>query len=96
MKKNRNQLRITKFADPTVDFAFKRIFGTEKYKAATIGLLNSIIPDKNIQEVSFINVEIPGMTEDGKKSFIDVLCTSDDGSTFICEMQNLGRTYPFP
>ena len=32
------------YADPTVDFAFKRIFGTEKYKDAAIGLINSIIP----------------------------------------------------
>ena len=30
-----------RFADPTNDFAFKRIFGTEQYKDATIGLLNS-------------------------------------------------------
>ncbi len=25
----------TRFANPTVDFAFKRIFGTEQYKKAT-------------------------------------------------------------
>ena len=43
------------FADPTVDFAFKRIFGTEKYKAATIGLLNSIIEGVNIVDVEFRN-----------------------------------------
>ena len=36
------------YADPTIDFAFKRIFGTERFKAATIGPLNSIIKDVNI------------------------------------------------
>ena len=46
------------YADPTIDFAFKRIFGTERFKAATIGLLNSIIKDVNIVDVSFLNTEI--------------------------------------
>ena len=48
---NKDRKRV--FADPTVDFAFKRIFGTEKYKAATIGLLNSIIEGVNIVDVEF-------------------------------------------
>ena len=39
------------YADPTIDFAFKRIFGTERFKDATIGLLNSIIKDVNIVEM---------------------------------------------
>ena len=35
--------RMERFADPTVDFAFKRIFGTPQYKAATIGLQHGIL-----------------------------------------------------
>ena len=35
----------TSFADPTVDFAFKRIFGTEKYNDATLGLLTKAEDD---------------------------------------------------
>lgn len=31
----------TRFADPTVDFAFKRIFGTEQYKDATFEMQNA-------------------------------------------------------
>lgn len=81
------------FADPTSDFVFKRIFGTEKYKAATIGLLNSLITDRRVSDVEFINVEIPGETEDSRKSFIDVLCKDQDGSVFICEMQNNSQTH---
>ncbi len=50
------------YADPTIDFAFKRIFGTERFKAATIGPLNSIIKDVNIVDVSFLNTEISPKT----------------------------------
>ena len=44
----------TRFADPTVDFAFKRIFGTEAYKQNTVNLLNAVIPDIGIVDVKFI------------------------------------------
>ena len=77
----------TRFCDPTCDFAFKRIFGSELYKDATIGFINSILTDRVIRDVKFMNVEIPGLTEDDRKSCVDVLCTGDDGSTFIIEMQ---------
>jgi len=82
------------FADPTVDFAFKRIFGTEQYKAATIGFLNSVIcPPKPIVDVTFINVELPGLVPDDRKAVVDVSCTADDGSTFIVEMQNFTHSF---
>ncbi len=75
------------FCDPTVDFAFKRIFATEEYKAATIGLLNSFITDHKIVDVEFKNTEIQGETEQNKKIVIDILCKDDKGCFFICEMQ---------
>ena len=55
------------YADPTIDFAFKRIFGTERFKDATIGLLNSIIKDVYIIDVSFLNTEIVPENKDVKK-----------------------------
>ena len=77
----------SRFADPRVDFAFKRAFGTERYKDATINLLNSIIPDHDIKDVTFLNTEIIGDTSDSRKSYIDVLCEDNDGTKFIVEMQ---------
>ncbi len=76
------------YADPTVDFAFKRIFGTERFKAATIGLLNSIIRDVDITDVTFLNTEIAPGNRDDKKCVIDVLATDSGGNNFIVEMQN--------
>jgi predicted transposase/invertase (TIGR01784 family) len=83
---NKNRKRV--FADPTVDFAFKRIFGTEKYKAATIGLLNSIIEEVDIVDVEFLNTELGRENEQDKKCVIDVLAADRDGNHYIVEMQN--------
>ncbi len=88
---NSKRLTMTKkrvFADPTVDFAFKRIFGTEKYKAATIGLLNSIIREVDIVDIEFLNTELGRESEQDKKCVIDVLATDVDGNRYIVEMQN--------
>lgn len=83
----------TRFADPTVDFAFKRIFGTEQYKKATIGLLNSLFDEVDIIDVKFLNNELIGETFESRKGFIDVLCEDSYGDTFIVEMQNARQEY---
>ena len=75
------------------DFAFKRIFGTEQYKDATIGLLNCLFTEINIVDVSFPNTEILGDTEDSRKGFIDVLCTDVKGNQFVIEMQNARQEF---
>ncbi len=83
-----NESKARVFADPTVDFAFKRIFGTEKYKAATIGLLNSIIEEVDIVDVKFLNTELGRENADEKKCVIDVLAADKNGNHYIVEMQN--------
>ena len=85
--------KTARFADPTVDFAFKRIFGTEQYKAATVGLLNSLITDHHIVDVEYPNVELVPDTEKSRKAVIDIICTDDTGSQFIVEMQRAPQTY---
>ncbi len=82
-----------KFADPTVDYAFKRIFGTEKYKDATIQLLNSLLPDRNIVDITYLNTEVIGTTGTSRKSAIDVLCEDNHGAKFIVEMQNAEQSH---
>ena len=79
--------KYPRFCDPTIDVAFKRIFGSKIYKDATIGFINSLLPDKQVQDVEFLNVEIPGFTAEDRKSCVDILCTGDDGSNFVIEMQ---------
>ena len=86
-------LHASRFAKPTVDFAFKRIFGTEKYKDATINLLNCFITDHHIVDLTFLNSEIIGDTGDSRKSAIDVLCEDETGSKFIVEMQKADQKH---
>jgi len=81
------------FADPSCDFAFHRIFGSERYKAATIGLLNSVIKGPEIVDVKFEPTEVLGDIETSKKSVIDVLCKTNDGTQFIVEMQKAKQTH---
>lgn len=84
-----------KFANPKVDYAFKRIFGTEKYKDATINLLNSLLPHLHIMDVEYPNTELIGDTGDSRKACIDVLCTDNVGRQFIIEMQNAEQEHFF-
>ena len=83
----KNNIIKTIFADATVDTAFKRIFGTEQFKDATIGLLNSFIDGHHIVDVTFLNSELIPETKESRKSIIDILCTDQDGAKFIVEMQ---------
>ena len=83
----------TRFADPTVDFAFKRIFGTEKYKDATINLLNGLIPELDIRDIAFLNNEIISDTLDSKKSVIDIRAEDSAGRQFIIEMQRASQSH---
>ncbi len=82
-----NNISTTVFADATVDTAFKRIFGTEQFKDATIGLLNSFIDGHHIVDVTFLNPELIPEAQESRKSIIDILCTDQDGAHFIVEMQ---------
>ena len=46
-----------------------------------------MLPDRQIKDIEFLNVEIPGFTADDRKSCVDILCRSNDDSTFVIEMQ---------
>lgn len=46
------------FADPKIDFAFHRIFGSDKHKPALIGFLNDILAldaERRITDVTFLD-----------------------------------------
>ena len=80
------------FANPTVDAAFKRIFGTDTYKQATIGFLRSLLPERDIRDVEFLNGELLAPNIEARKAFVDVLCKTPD-EQFLVEMQNVGHSF---
>ena len=81
---------FTKFLDPKNDFAFKRIFGTERNKDILIHFLNDMITFREkapIREVSFIKtVQDPEIAAQ-KTSLVDILCRDENGHQYIVEMQ---------
>ncbi|MEM7383044.1 MAG: Rpn family recombination-promoting nuclease/putative transposase [Bacteroidota bacterium] len=81
---------ITKFLDPKNDFAFKRVFGTEKNKDILMHFLNDILDHQyigEIREVTFLpTVQVPEVAA-SKQSIVDVLCQDQRGVQYIIEMQ---------
>lgn len=89
-----NQIfKPTVFADVSLDTAFKRVFATDEFKAATIGMLNSIIKDRKIKDVKFINTVVPGEPANGRGAVVDVMCEDVDGSRFVVEMQRAEQKF---
>ncbi|MBQ0039879.1 MAG: Rpn family recombination-promoting nuclease/putative transposase [Treponema sp.] len=90
--KNFKPLKEATFFSPVSDWGFKRIFGSEANRNLLRYLLNTIIDDKNIVEVTFLNTEHEYIAVEGGKSIFDVYCTCDDGSRIIVECQKSGNT----
>lgn len=84
---------VGRYIDLMFDRGFKRVFGKEANKDVLIAFLNQVIPDKVIADLKFINIENEGLAPDSKKSFFDVQCTIDDGSTIIVEVQRSNQPY---
>lgn len=81
---------LSKFLDPKNDFAFKRIFGTEKNKDILIHFLNDVLTFNEhgyIVDVSFLKTNQDPETAAKKTSIVDILCKDQNGSIYIVEMQ---------
>src|SRR3989339_894632 len=81
---------LTKFLDPKNDFAFRKIFGTEKNKDILIHFLNDILTFKDralIQDVTFLKTIQDPETASKKTSIVDILCKDENDNRYIVEMQ---------
>ena len=70
------------------DYGFKATFGNESdtrfLRKALQALINSSVA---IQEVTFIQNEIKGVTRDSRSGIYDLFCKDETGNEFIVEMQ---------
>src|SRR5262245_30481527 len=81
-------MSIGKFLDPKNDYAFKRIFGTEKNKAILVHFLNDMLGfSEKILNVTFLKTNQDPDIASKKQSIVDVLCTDEKGTQYIVEMQ---------
>ncbi|MFP4124289.1 Rpn family recombination-promoting nuclease/putative transposase [Coleofasciculus sp.] len=78
-----------RFINPKVDYAFKKIFGSEQSQEILISFLNAIIYDgeKVIQSLTIVNPYNPGQVITLKETYLDVKAVLADGSIVIIEMQ---------
>ena len=81
--------------NPRVDFAFKKLFGSEENKDLLISLINAIISKE--QQVVEVELKNPYNLADyraGKMSILDIKAKSEQGRWFNVEMQ-ISEDYNF-
>ena len=81
------------YINPLTDFGFKYIFGREADKDFTISFLNALnIAPKPIVDLTFVDKENPGESEDDRALIYDLHCELEDKTKIIVEMQNRYQT----
>ena len=84
-----------KFMDPGIDFAFKKIFGSEDTKEVLISFLESLLDlegDKRIKHIAITDpYQLPAIKA-LKTSILDVKCTDHRNVTYVVEMQTSNAT----
>ena len=70
---------------PTNDYAFKSLF--KRYPDILSYFLNAILEKEKIKIQNFLDPELPALIASKKQSFLDVLCSDEDGCRYIIEMQ---------
>lgn len=81
--------------DPTVDHAFKHLFGRDATREILIDLLDSVLrpaPEHRIREIELLNPFNPKEALDDKLSILDIKARDQSGRQFNVEMQMLA--YP--
>ena len=76
-----------RFARIILDRWFKRTFGEESRKRLLELLLKELIPEREIESLTYVRDEHINAFDDGHDGRIDVECTDKDGSRFMVEMQ---------
>ena len=85
---------MARFIDPRVDWAFKRIFGSEDTKECLITFLNGLFEDELvIKDVTFAKTEKLGLRPDDRGVVFNVYCITNEGKHVIVEMQKKEQEY---
>ena len=76
---------------PTLDFVFRKLFGSEENKDLLISLINSIVePDYHLTDVKIKNPFNLADYLDAKETIVDIKAQDQDGLWYDLEMQVLG------
>jgi predicted transposase/invertase (TIGR01784 family) len=83
---------MRKFIDPRIDFAFKKIFGSEDAKDILISFIESVMKldgDRKIRDIVFQDPYLPPKVKTLKTTVLDIKCTDHLGVCYLVEMQML-------
>ena len=85
---------MAEYINPRVDWAFKRIFGTEDTKECLITFLNGVFEGEFvIKDVKHLKTEQTRHQKRERGVIFDVACVTDDGRHIIVEMQKKEQRY---
>ena len=84
---------MSRYINFYTDFAFKKFFGTEANKEFLISFLNALLElegEKEIADLTYLNTEQLGFSNNERRAVYDVYCTTKEGERFIvrCKRQN--------
>jgi predicted transposase/invertase (TIGR01784 family) len=80
--------------NPRVDFAFKKLFGSEENKASLMALINSILPEnEHLTEVTLQNPFNDKEHQEDKYSVLDIKAKDAVGRYYNIEMQVTSEIY---
>ena len=83
-----------KYINPRVDWAFKRIFGSDDTKECLITFLNGVFEDEFvIKDVKHLKTEQTRHQKRERGVIFDVACETSDGRHVIVEMQKKEQRY---
>ncbi|MEO5328883.1 MAG: Rpn family recombination-promoting nuclease/putative transposase [Magnetococcus sp. THC-1_WYH] len=79
-----------RFIDPRIDFAFKKIFGSEDAKDILVSFLESLLGlegNRRIAEITILDPFLAPRIKELKSSILDVRCKDQSGVSYVVEMQ---------
>eukprot|EP01133_Synstelium_polycarpum_P010486 gene10486-12207_t len=80
---------LKKYIDLSLDFSFKKIFGTEPNKDLLISFLNEVFKGrKHIIDLVYNKNEHHGENKEEASAVFDLLCTGNRGEKFLIEVQH--------
>ena len=82
---------LSVFVNLLTDFGFKRVFGI---KEVMLDFLNTVLDiEGGIADLTYSNVEIPGLTKEDRKAIFDLICITGKNERIIVEMQTIEQEH---
>ena len=79
--------------NPRVDFAFKKLFGSEENKDILISFINSVLDEEEIKDIILKNPYNEKKIKEDKLSILDIKAVDKKGNWYNVEMQITDQEY---